>query len=378
MKHPLLSVIVPVYNVEPYISRCVDSVINQTYKNLEIILVDDGSTDDSGKICDEYAKIDSRIKVIHKKNGGLVSARKAGLKTANGQYATYVDSDDFIEQGMYNCYVNLAVENNVDVVSGGKIRDYGTHAVLESESLEVGLYSDDKIDFLTKNLIDINNFFKYNISVHIFDKIYKIDLLKKWQMVVPNEIVIGEDASVVYPLMFDAERVYVSGKNYYHYCIRSNSIMGSEPAKKNDTSYKMISYIRGKISELNKMAIFEKQITALEIYMKLLRDPASVMKFKNGCLFPFGKITKTDKIILYGAGKFGMALKSYLSDNGFNVVAWVDNADLLGVVKWEQARNLAYDKVIVSTLVYESTQSILQSLKKDGVAEDKILFARVN
>ena len=374
INQPLLSVIVPVYNVEPYIRRCVDSIINQTYKSLEIILVDDGSTDNSGKICDECAEKDSRIKVIHKANGGLVSARKAGLKTANGQYAAYVDSDDFIELEMYSCYVSLAVENDADVVCGGKIRDYGTHTVLESESLDAGLYADDKIDFLRKNLIDASHFFKYNISAHVFDKIYKIDLLKKWQMSVPDEVIIGEDASVVYPLMFDAERVLISGKNYYHYCVRSNSIMGSESAKKEDTSYKMLSYVREKVSELNKMTIFEKQFNVLEIYVKLLRDPASVMKFKNGCLFPFGKITKTDKIILYGAGKFGMALKSYLEDNGFNVIAWVDKAGLSGTVKWELARSLDYDKVIVSSLIYETIESIVLSLENSGVAKDKIYY----
>ena len=96
-----ISIIVPVYNVENYIHRCLDSLMDQTYKNLEIILVDDGSTDSSGIICDEYSKKDRRIQVIHKKNGGLVSARKAGILLATGEYSTYVDSDDWIEDSAY-------------------------------------------------------------------------------------------------------------------------------------------------------------------------------------------------------------------------------------------------------------------------------------
>ena len=97
----IVTVIVPVYNVENYLQQCIDSIIGQSYKYLEIILVDDGSTDGSGKICDEYANQDNRIKVIHKQNGGLVSARKAGLKEATGKYIAFVDSDDWIDTDMY-------------------------------------------------------------------------------------------------------------------------------------------------------------------------------------------------------------------------------------------------------------------------------------
>ena len=96
-----ISVIVPIYNVEDYLHRCVDSIINQTYTNLEIILVDDGSPDNCLKICDEYAKKDSRIKVVHKKNGGLSDARNAGLEIATGEYIGFVDSDDYISLYFY-------------------------------------------------------------------------------------------------------------------------------------------------------------------------------------------------------------------------------------------------------------------------------------
>ena len=102
----LISVIVPVYNVEEYVEKCVLSIINQTYKNLEIILVDDGSTDNSGKICDEIAIKDNRIKVIHKKNGGLSDARNVGIDIAKGDYLGFVDSDDYIDPDMYSILLN--------------------------------------------------------------------------------------------------------------------------------------------------------------------------------------------------------------------------------------------------------------------------------
>ncbi len=111
----LISVIIPVYNVENYIEKCIYSVINQSYKNLEIILVDDGSTDKSGVLCDKYEKIDKRIKVIHKENGGLSSARNMGLDCANGEYIMFLDSDDFVETTILQELYSLCYKNNVEI-----------------------------------------------------------------------------------------------------------------------------------------------------------------------------------------------------------------------------------------------------------------------
>ena len=111
----LVSIIVPIYNVEKYIKECIDSIINQTYKNLEIILVDDGSPDCCPKICDEYSKKDKRIKVIHKENGGLSSARNAGLDVAKGEYVSFIDSDDVVDEKFIETLYNLCIENNCDI-----------------------------------------------------------------------------------------------------------------------------------------------------------------------------------------------------------------------------------------------------------------------
>ena len=112
----MLTLIIPIYNIEQYLSQCLDSIINQTYKNIQIILVDDGSTDSSGRICDEYADKDSRIIVIHKENGGLVSARKAGLREATGEYVVYVDGDDWIELNAIEHMVGTIERTKEDIV----------------------------------------------------------------------------------------------------------------------------------------------------------------------------------------------------------------------------------------------------------------------
>ena len=110
----LISIIVPIYNVELYLEKCIESIINQTYKNLEIILVDDGSTDSCGKICDEYAKKDNRIKVIHKINGGLSDARNKGMEIAKGKYIGFVDGDDYVASDMYETLYKFSVKNSLD------------------------------------------------------------------------------------------------------------------------------------------------------------------------------------------------------------------------------------------------------------------------
>ena len=117
--NPLVTIIIPVYNVEKYLPKCLDSIINQTYNHLEIIIVDDGSKDSSGLICDEYALKDQRIKVLHKKNGGLSSARNAGLDIAKGDYIMFVDSDDYVESHYCEVPLKHALEKNVRIVSFG-------------------------------------------------------------------------------------------------------------------------------------------------------------------------------------------------------------------------------------------------------------------
>ena len=146
MKREFISVIVPVYNVEYYLKQCLDSIVNQTYRNLEIILVDDGSTDSSGDICDEYAQIDARIKVIHKENGGLSSARNAGLDvcTSGGELIAFVDSDDWLELDMFEVlYTNLK-EKNVDIACVGYYQCY-MNKIVKGNFCKGKLYSGENL-----------------------------------------------------------------------------------------------------------------------------------------------------------------------------------------------------------------------------------------
>lgn len=140
-----ISVIVPVYNSEKYLKRCIDSILNQTYKAIELILVDDGSPDNCGKICDEYAKKDKRVRVIHKTNAGVSAARNSGLEIASGNYATFVDSDDYIEPEMYGNMMEKVHQYNCDVVMCDCIKDFTDHSEIYTHDIRAGFYDKEQL-----------------------------------------------------------------------------------------------------------------------------------------------------------------------------------------------------------------------------------------
>lgn len=214
----LVSVVIPVYNVERYLNRCVDSVINQTYKNLEIILVDDGSTDNCGNICDQYLTCDDRIKVIHKKNGGLSDARNYGLDVAHGDYICFIDSDDFISNYYVEKMINAAIKNNSDICACNfkYIDEFGKEWIREEKKEKV--YSPEEA------IRDIFTAFQHT-EVMVWNKIYKRNLFADNRIKFPVGK-IHEDNFTTYKLYDKANSISLINDKLYYYLQRSDSIMG--------------------------------------------------------------------------------------------------------------------------------------------------------
>lgn len=210
----LITIIVPVYKVEPYIYRCVDSIINQTYKNLEIILVDDGSPDNCGSICDEYAKQDNRIKVIHKKNGGLSDARNVGIDIACGDYLGFVDSDDWIEPDMVEILIDDATTNNADISCCGYYKVYNDGSKLNN----VRGFIDNRV-FKGKEIF--KNFFLFTDFV-IWNKIYKKSIFKEIRFPLGK---LYEDTRIMYKICDTANIATWNPLPKYWYFQRDDSIM---------------------------------------------------------------------------------------------------------------------------------------------------------
>lgn len=272
----LISIIIPVYNVEKYLETCVYSVIYQTYENLEIILVDDGSSDNSGKLCDRFLKLDKRIKVIHKANGGLSDARNAGIEVAHGEYLGFVDSDDWISTEMYYKLYNNVIENNADISvceriivdENGGLDDKGTSGA------KAVLNNSDALDVLYENK-------KY--YSHAWNKLFKRELFDEIRF--PKDKFF-EDVFIMHELFGKAEKVVFEDKGLYFYRQRNGSIVNSENWK----SWR--NYIEAIQCRMASKYSFGKEIL---IYRHLL----SAAKFVKGLAYQFPKNKEIDFFIEY-------------------------------------------------------------------------------
>ena len=225
MMDPLVSVIVPVYNVEKYLRRCVDSIIAQTYENIEVILVDDGSTDRSGNLCDEYTHLDNRIQVIHKTNGGLSDARNTGLRTAKGDYILYIDSDDFVDEDIVEELLS-GVQPGTDIIVGGYKKVFSDHMVMFTcDGVEHGKrYTSE--EYLKRARID----------VVVWGNLYRRNYLLENDLFFKKGF-IHEDNEIFSRLYLNANGIVGTKGAHYNYIIREGSIQTSKISKRREECY---------------------------------------------------------------------------------------------------------------------------------------------
>lgn len=203
---PLISVIIPIYKVEGFLRKCVGSVLAQTYPKLEIILVDDGSVDNCGKICDEYAAKDNRIRAIHQANQGLSAARNAGLRIAQGEYIAFVDSDDYIEPDMYEYLYDLISQDKVPMAMCNICEDEGYHAKKQID--------------LPYMLIPATDIFEYSGWVYAWNKLYRKDFISSLRFNTTTSY--GEDGLFNYELIKTNAPIALGNQAKYHYCCKGN------------------------------------------------------------------------------------------------------------------------------------------------------------
>ena len=229
-----LTVIVPIYKVELYIEQCLNSLVAQTEQAMEIILVDDGSPDKCPQICENYKEKDSRITVIHKTNGGLVSARKAGVKAARGKYIGFVDGDDWVDKNFFKEMLEKAEKYDADIVVSDFYAEYPNKRIECVSKIEYGFYDKYKMkEKVFPRLIYTGRMFEFGIVPAIWNKLFKKELLEKYIYKVDNQIRMGEDAACTYPCILHANSCYVmEHKPMYHY--RQNN---SSMTKTNDALY---------------------------------------------------------------------------------------------------------------------------------------------
>ena len=381
----ILSVVVPIYNVEKYLQKCVDSIINQTYKDLDIILVDDGSTDSSGKIAEEY-KYDSRIKVIHKCNEGLLKARLEGVKESVGEFITFVDADDWVDKDMYSCMMDKVEEKNVDMIWCGMKRFY-----VDEEGYDImpllpeGLYEEKN---LRKNVwpqMLWNDKKGTNaLNASLCSKIIRKDILyTRLQKSSILDVYYGEDAAVLFPTMLDIRNFYVMHKAFYQHRQREKGnivsyIQDDECVERLSILYQ---YLKEQFTEGGYIKLFQRQLDLF--YMNLLELRKNYLEYienKNEFFFPFYYVQANEKVIVYGAGNVGQA---YIRQNEkyhfCNVVQWVDksyqNFDKnLNIVEPEKIGTVDYDCIIIAVQTPGLAREIKEELVAVGVQREKIVW----
>lgn len=381
----LVSVIVPIYNVETYLCRCIESIVAQTHDNLQIILVDDGSTDGSASICDEYHNKDNRIEVIHKENGGLVSARKAGLAVAQGKYIGFVDGDDYIDAEFYAIAVSDIVEYDVDFVHMALIKEY-TAKSEQAVLYKCGVYQIGKrqTDFIKEYMLNMNGI--YYMDYGLVCKLFKADLIKSCYADVPDSQSFGEDLLAVCRCLLCSKKIYLDTHAMYHYIIRETSISHLQNFESLINQSSLYSHLLrafedyGVAEEIRKelQYFFQNRFIAYLANRSKNRD-IHVYRFPD---ISIGRI-RGKKIVIYGAGKVGQDFYAQLCRYGdIQILAWTDKNsmaykfDYAEIMKREEAAELKADYFIIAVLKAEKAQEIEAELIHMGVNAEKIIWEK--
>lgn len=241
-----VSIIVPVYNAERHLVECLDSLVNQTFRDIEILLVNDGSTDSSGILCDEYAAKDQRITVIHQKNGGQTQARTAGLAVAQGTYVHFVDSDDWLDSTMEEKMYALATEHDADIVTCDTIFHKGQMQIDARQAYKAGVYTkQDLIESVYPTMIYSGRFFYFGMYAAMWNKLFRRSLVTPHIESVDPSVKIGEDGLTTFASFLDANTVVVTDDILYHYRDdNSTSLTRSYCWEQFDSALLLIAYLR--------------------------------------------------------------------------------------------------------------------------------------
>ena len=382
-----LSIIVPVYNTEKYLRKCLESIMRQTFSDFEVIVVDDGSTDSSSSICDEYALLDPRIRVIHKNNEGLVSARKAGLAAASGSLIAYVDSDDWIESDAYSYMITAMEQNDCDLVVCDRYVDTKNASSEMHNGIAPGIYNRSAIENeILPHIIGDGSFFRWNIYPSLWDKLFKREKLLNYQFSVDNQICEGEDAAVSVPYIADCNKILFSKSCFYHYVQHDNSMVKKKHDPKRDRiKYKILYYslMHSLIKNPVDDNLYREQI---EDYIRVIAVPriSGLMRsYENEkYLLPFTNVKKSERIYLYGAGVFGFNMYNFLKETDFCHLLGIMDRNYEAVRSdWIKVMNPVlikdvdaskYDHIVVTVMDQDAQNAIKNTLISYGVDADLI------
>lgn len=376
----MLSVLVAIYNVGNYLNKCIDSILCQSYRDLEIILVDDGSTDTSGKICDSYLT-DDRVKVVHQDNRGLVAARKAGLKMAKGEYIAFVDGDDSLLPDMYEKLMHELVESRADMITCGyyEIRDGKVmKSVSQFPCTCIDLADEkQKACFLQEHVFGIGS--DYSIPVNVWTKIYKADLIRSAYGKVPDYLKVGEDTINMVNCVKEANSIQLLPNVLYAYNVIDASMSHhfdcESLAEYTELSHEMMIACDYEGSA-EYHGVCRNFLFRINQQMMYTIYPESIRYWLSDTRFMYGK-----DVAIYGAGAVGIDYYKQLCwEKDINITAVYDREPEKTSFPYrrvESADNIQNERFEILLIAVKSeglATSIKNSLIRKGIPEDKMIW----
>ncbi len=382
-----MSVIVPVYNSQKYLEQCVRSLLAQTYKPIEIILVNDGSLDCSGEICDQYAKENKDIKVIHQKKSGVNEARKKGLLYAKGIYIAFIDSDDWIEPDFFKIMMRSMIKESADMITSNLTLDMDKKLSIQNSTFEQGTYTQDEINrHILPSMVydDISR--KPGIFAYLWGKIYKRDKLLKSIVDLDTRLAYGEDGAIVFPLLAEINKLVIIDYAGYHYVQHDTSTTHNLSLDLFTNVYYLKEYLTMKFQKLGKYELVERQIQYFirDLLFQIIKAKYDVDCGKILCIPPYEEIPKNSRLIVYGAGKAGREfVRLFLQNKYVEIVAWVDK-NFEGEIysyKIERPESIKYrefDYILLALTDEVIASDVRKYLCNLGISDKKIIWKEVN
>lgn len=382
-QNPKVSVIVPIYMIERYLPKCIESLVNQTYQNLEIILVDDGSSDDCPSICDEFARKDARIRVVHKQNGGLVSARKAGLEVSTGKLVSYVDGDDWVEPSFIERLAQAMVDSDADIVMDGYCRDIEDVSEKMPSRFRAGVYKEaELVEEVYPQMLCSGEYFSFGIYTYLWNKLFKRSVLYSCQMKIDNRITIGEDIAVVYPAILNAKSVAIIDACGYHYQQRAGSMLKTLESLdiENERLDILHRYLSEEFKALGYAGVMISQLDRYTRGIRLMRTGTLLQGTKRTDEYFSDRIGSKDRLAIYSAGTFGQNLFAQLEAKiGCTMTCWYDRdfeqyrEQGLAVDAPEDICSASFDKICIASLDKGFIDDAIEYLLDKGVTLGQIV-----
>lgn len=377
-----ISVIVPIYNTEKYLVKCIESICNQTFRDIQIILVDDGSTDSSGSICDTYADLDERIMVIHNCNQGVVQSRKVGLAVAKGEFIVFIDSDDYMDESAIQHMYESMQDSSSDIVVCGYIMDKDNSSQMIKNNMKPGVYDKSILESMYSKLIFDDSNMQPSIIQSMCGKLFKKNLLLETSEGIDERITLGEDASFVFPYLLACETICILDQCYYHYQIRNGSMCSKKDLFVFERIEAFQRYLTNKLSGHPAEYMLELQIKKYIVHLleMAIRNNYGICYSKQ-YVFDSNLMNtiKGKNIIVYGAGEVGKDYVEVLLAQGITP-RWVDknkNGEkyLDVIIESIDIINEDTDVIVVAVLRQALYESIKNELTK-YVDKEKVIWAK--